>query len=185
MPPPNPRSLADLVFVHPRTLPRRRPIDYPVPELPLTFDAGLKARGVSWQPRLNVSNIGLLGSFVITCHGIGLTVDFPKLVRHPGLRRIPLSGFADVEIAAVLRPARHARSDGAGGGVGRRGGSRAGEPGDTFQSVMGKLGMVNVEGRKLKENGLGAAQSRRRSEFEDGSSEFNHQWTLTEVLPVF
>lgn len=65
------------------------------------FQAGLKKRGVSWPVAFEASSLQLVKQSVVNGDGIGLSILEPPLVDHPQVRVLPLTGFDQLELAAV------------------------------------------------------------------------------------
>lgn len=82
-----------------------QPLMTPLADEPVTqsFAAGLRARGLAWPVSFELGAIALITHFAARGDGIGLTVDVPGLVQHPGVRRVPLPDFTPVDIFLVWR----------------------------------------------------------------------------------
>ncbi len=73
------------------------------------FRRELERRGLDWKPRIVVSQLELVHTYVRAGFGVGLTADVPMLRPGKGLRRIGLPGFPGIRIEffhrGVLSPA--------------------------------------------------------------------------------
>jgi DNA-binding transcriptional LysR family regulator len=67
------------------------------------FQQGLSRRGIDWFPSIEVSSIDLIETYVANGFGIGLSVLVPKAQISPGVRALPLQGFAPVVMGALWR----------------------------------------------------------------------------------
>ncbi len=67
------------------------------------FQAGLARLGVDWFCALEVSSVDLIETYVANGFGAGLSVAVPKADILPGLRALPLEGFAPVNLGALWR----------------------------------------------------------------------------------
>ena len=65
------------------------------------FQDELSKRKLHWQPRVEVNSLELVQSYVASGYGFGLSVDIPGRELKPGLRRIPLNGFAPLRIGLL------------------------------------------------------------------------------------
>ncbi len=65
------------------------------------FQDELVKRSLHWQPRVEVNSLELVQSYVASGYGFGLAVDIPGRKLKPGLRRIPLTGFAPLRIGLL------------------------------------------------------------------------------------
>lgn len=67
------------------------------------FDAALKARNMTWRPTYKVNSMTIVPTFVQSGNAIGLCVDLPCLVKHPGVRRLRADGFPGIDVFALWR----------------------------------------------------------------------------------
>jgi DNA-binding transcriptional LysR family regulator len=67
------------------------------------FQQGLAKTGVDWFPGIEVSSLDLIGTYVASGLGIGLSVAIPHAHFPPGIRALPLPGFAPILIGALWR----------------------------------------------------------------------------------
>jgi DNA-binding transcriptional LysR family regulator len=88
-----------------RELWARREITEPLVSVPPTeavsrlFRQGLQRLGVTWPPAIEASSLELVARYVERGYGLGVNVALPEIVRHPGVRVLPLEGFDPVEVA--------------------------------------------------------------------------------------
>jgi DNA-binding transcriptional LysR family regulator len=68
--------------------------------LPRLFARGLKKLRREWQIAMEVNSAELIGPYVQKGLGAGLTVSSPHIPRPPGLRELPLKGFAQLGVGA-------------------------------------------------------------------------------------
>lgn len=68
--------------------------------IPKHFQKGLSRLGVDWFPRIEVSSLALIETYVENGYGIGLSVAVPKQKLSPRIRPLVLEGFAPIELAA-------------------------------------------------------------------------------------
>jgi DNA-binding transcriptional LysR family regulator len=68
--------------------------------IPKHFQEGLSRLGVDWFPRIEISSLGLIETYVENGYGIGLSVAIPRYKLSPRIRALPLDGFTPVELAA-------------------------------------------------------------------------------------
>ena len=68
--------------------------------IPKHFQQGLNRLGVDWFPRIEVSSLALIETYVENGYGIGLSVAIPQYRLSPKMRALHLEGFAPVELAA-------------------------------------------------------------------------------------
>lgn len=68
--------------------------------IPRHFQRGLAHLGIDWFPRIEVSTLMLVETYVERGYGIGLSVALPRYKLPPRLRQLPLDNFAPVELAA-------------------------------------------------------------------------------------
>lgn len=73
----------------------------PFEAVPKHFQQGLNRLGVDWFPRIEVSSLALIETYVENGYGIGLSVAIPRYKLSPKIRALPLEGFAPVELAAL------------------------------------------------------------------------------------
>jgi DNA-binding transcriptional LysR family regulator len=69
--------------------------------IPRQFQQGLARRGIDWLPRIEVSSLGLIETYVAYGYGIGLYVDIPRYKYAPKIRVLPLDDFAPVVLGAM------------------------------------------------------------------------------------
>jgi DNA-binding transcriptional LysR family regulator len=67
------------------------------------FQQGLLRAGVDWFPSIEVSSLNLIETYVANGFGIGVSVFAPKGTFSPGVRALPLPGFAPVVVGALWR----------------------------------------------------------------------------------
>ncbi len=67
------------------------------------FQQGLNRLGVDWFPSIEVSSVDLIQTYVVNGFGVGLSVLVPKAGVLPGVRVVPLPGFAPVVMGALWR----------------------------------------------------------------------------------
>jgi DNA-binding transcriptional LysR family regulator len=67
------------------------------------FQQGLLRAGVDWFSSIEVSSLDLIEAYVANGFGIGLSVFAPKATLSPGVRALPLPGFAAVVVGALWR----------------------------------------------------------------------------------
>ena len=67
------------------------------------FQTELEKRGLVWEPRVEVSSLELVASYVERGYGYGLTVDAPGIGIPEGLRKIPLRGFPPLRIGLLFQ----------------------------------------------------------------------------------
>jgi DNA-binding transcriptional LysR family regulator len=67
------------------------------------FQQGLIKAGVDWYPGMEVSSIDLVETYVANGFGIGLSIYVPLAKEKPGIRVLPLAGFAPVPLGALWR----------------------------------------------------------------------------------
>src|SRR6266513_669315 len=72
----------------------------PYEAIPKHFQQGLSRLGIDWFPRIEVSSLALIETYVESGYGIGLSVGIPKHKLSPKIRVLPLEGFVPVELAA-------------------------------------------------------------------------------------
>ena len=65
------------------------------------FRQGLSREGVEWPTAIEASSLDAVTAYVAAGHGVGVNVQLPDGVRMPGVRILPLEGFAPLEIAAL------------------------------------------------------------------------------------
>jgi DNA-binding transcriptional LysR family regulator len=73
----------------------------PFETIPRQFQAGLNRRGIAWLPRIEVSSLGLIETYVGWGYGIGLYVDIPRYQYLPKIRALPLEDFDPVILGAI------------------------------------------------------------------------------------
>lgn len=99
-----------LALYLPKTLPLKRgrlPIEQPLvcpfgnAGVCRQFDAGLRAAGLSWQPRYTVDSVSAVSNFVAAGHGVGLGLAFAPLVPADAVTMHPLPQFEPVHLLAL------------------------------------------------------------------------------------
>jgi DNA-binding transcriptional LysR family regulator len=86
---------------------KRDPIDEtlvclpPIETIPRQFQQELGRRGLEWLPRIEVSSLGLIETYVAHGYGVGLYVDIPRYPYSPKLRVIRLEDFPPVVLGAL------------------------------------------------------------------------------------
>jgi DNA-binding transcriptional LysR family regulator len=73
----------------------------PFETIPRQFQQGLARLGIDWLPRIEVSSLSLIETYVAYGYGIGLYVDIPRYQYAPGIRVLPLDDFAPVVLGAL------------------------------------------------------------------------------------
>ncbi len=73
----------------------------PYEAIPKHFQQGLSRLGIDWFPRIEVTSLALIETYVESGYGIGLSVAIPRFKLSSGLRAVPLQGFAPVVLAAL------------------------------------------------------------------------------------
>ncbi len=68
--------------------------------IPKHFQKGLSQIGVDWFPRIEVSSLALIETYVENGYGIGLSVAVPKYRLSPKIRPLLLEDFSPVVLAA-------------------------------------------------------------------------------------
>jgi len=68
-----------------------------------SFQQGLARLGVDWFPRIEVSSVDLIETYVANGFGIGLSVLVPNAKLSPKVRPVPLRDFAPVFLGALWR----------------------------------------------------------------------------------
>ena len=69
--------------------------------IPRQFQQGLTRLGIDWLPRIEVSSLGLIETYVAYGYGVGLYVDIPRYKYAPKIRVLPLPDFAPVVLGAL------------------------------------------------------------------------------------
>ncbi len=64
------------------------------------FQKGLKRLGVEWPLAIEASSLEVVTRYVANGDGIGVTVNLPGAVKHPGVRMLPLEGFDPLDVRA-------------------------------------------------------------------------------------
>jgi DNA-binding transcriptional LysR family regulator len=67
------------------------------------FRKGLRDRRVDWPQSIEASSMDLVTRYVANGYGVGLSVNAAEVVRHPGVRVLPLEGFDPVEVAVLWK----------------------------------------------------------------------------------
>src|SRR6266542_3515649 len=73
----------------------------PYEAIPKHFQQGLSRLGIDWFPRIEVSSLSLIETYVESGYGIGLSVHIPRSRLSPKIRPLPLEGFTPVTLAAL------------------------------------------------------------------------------------
>ncbi|MCL4178033.1 MAG: LysR family transcriptional regulator [Verrucomicrobia bacterium] len=73
----------------------------PYETIPRQFQQGLARIGVDWLPRIEVSSLSLIETYVAYGYGIGLYVDIPRYKYAPKIRVLPLPEFPPVVLGAL------------------------------------------------------------------------------------
>jgi DNA-binding transcriptional LysR family regulator len=69
--------------------------------IPRQFQQGLARLGLDWLPRIEVSSLSLIETYVAYGYGIGLYVDIPRYQYAPKIRVLPLPEFSPVVFGAL------------------------------------------------------------------------------------
>jgi DNA-binding transcriptional LysR family regulator len=86
---------------------KRDPIDEaliclpPTESIPRQFQQELGQKGLEWQPRIEVSSLSLIETYVAYGYGVGLYVDIPRYAYSPKIRVVRLGDFSKVVLGAV------------------------------------------------------------------------------------
>ncbi len=73
----------------------------PYEAIPKHFQQGLSRLGIDWFPRIEVTSLALIETYVESGYGIGLSVAIPQYRPSAKIRSIPLEGFTPVTLAAL------------------------------------------------------------------------------------
>ena len=73
----------------------------PYEAIPKHFQQGLTRLGIDWFPRIEVSSLALIETYVESGYGIGLSVAIPRSKPSARIRVIRLDAFAPVILAAL------------------------------------------------------------------------------------
>jgi len=73
----------------------------PTETIPRQFQHELGRKGLEWMPRIEVSSLALIETYVAYGYGVGLYVDIPKYVYSPKIRVLSLDDFAPVVLGAL------------------------------------------------------------------------------------
>ena len=65
------------------------------------FHNELRRRGHQWTVAIEASSMDLVETYVAEGFGIGLSVEVPETHPRPGVKALPLSGFAPLIVAAL------------------------------------------------------------------------------------
>lgn len=65
------------------------------------FQHGLAQRRVDWPPTIVVNSLDLIETYVAQGFGLGVSVEVPKSRPAAAVRRLPLDGFAPIEVGAL------------------------------------------------------------------------------------
>lgn len=86
---------------------RQDPIDEaliclpPTETIPRQFQQELDRKGLEWMPRIEVSSLPLIETYVSYGYGVGLYVDIPRYAYSPKIRVLRLNDFAPVVLGAL------------------------------------------------------------------------------------
>lgn len=86
---------------------RQDPIDEaliclpPTETIPRQFQQELTRKGLEWMPRIEVSSLPLIETYVAYGYGVGLYVDIPRYHYSPNIRVLRLNDFAPVVLGAL------------------------------------------------------------------------------------
>ena len=69
--------------------------------IPKHFQQGLSRLGIDWFPRIEVTSLALIETYVESGFGIGLSLAIPRYKLSAGIRAVPLDGFTPVTLAAL------------------------------------------------------------------------------------
>jgi DNA-binding transcriptional LysR family regulator len=67
------------------------------------FKKGLQRLGIEWPLAIEASSLEAITQYVANGDGIGVTVNLSGVVKHPGVRLLPLEGFDPVEVGGYWR----------------------------------------------------------------------------------
>jgi DNA-binding transcriptional LysR family regulator len=67
------------------------------------FKKGLQRLGIEWPLAIEASSLEAITQYVANGDGIGVTVNLSGVVKHPGVRLLPLEGFEPVEVGGYWR----------------------------------------------------------------------------------
>ncbi len=87
------------------------------------FHHGLKLRGIHWPVAVQVKSADVVTRYVASGGSVGLSLDLPLLVSHPGVRVLPLKGFQPVPYGVVWQAA-------------------AGKPAELLSAILGRARML-------------------------------------------
>jgi DNA-binding transcriptional LysR family regulator len=73
----------------------------PTETIPRTFQQELTRKGLEWLPRIEVSSLVLIETYVSYGYGVGLYVDIPRYAYSPKIRVLRLDDFAPVVLGAL------------------------------------------------------------------------------------
>jgi DNA-binding transcriptional LysR family regulator len=73
----------------------------PTETIPRQFQQELVRRGLEWLPRIELSSLFLIETYVAHGYGVGLYVDIPRYSYLPKIRVLPLEGFPPVALGAL------------------------------------------------------------------------------------
>ncbi|MEO6994047.1 MAG: LysR family transcriptional regulator [Lacunisphaera sp.] len=68
-----------------------------------TFERGLQALGVNWQPHRRVNSPAVMREMVAGGQGVGLGLGLPESGRHPKIRAIPLNHFEPIPVTVCWK----------------------------------------------------------------------------------
>ena len=73
----------------------------PYETIPKHFQQGLTRLDIDWFPRIEVTSLTLIETYVESGYGIGLSVAIPRYKLSSRIRAVPLDGFVPVILAAL------------------------------------------------------------------------------------
>ena len=73
----------------------------PTETIPRQFQQELARKGLEWMPRIEVSSLPLIETYVSYGYGVGLYVDIPRYTYSPKIRALRLEDFAPVVLGAL------------------------------------------------------------------------------------
>ena len=73
----------------------------PYEAIPKHFQQGLSRLGIDWFPRIEVTSLALIETYVESGFGIGLSLAIPRYRLSARIRAVPLDGFTPVTLAAL------------------------------------------------------------------------------------
>ena len=73
----------------------------PYEAIPKHFQQGLNRLDIDWFPRIEVTSLALIETYVESGYGVGLSVAIPRYKLSPRIRSLPLDAFTPVTLAAL------------------------------------------------------------------------------------